>query len=1154
MNLGSLNIAIGVETAGLTRGLAAAKEGLAGAGRDAAAAGQSFAGLTREAGQGASGLSLFRQALSGAGSTLGEVRDRAREAGISFYQLGRGISDVGRTMTAALTVPIAGAAAAILKAGTDTQQAFDRIRVATGATGQQLAAYQQVAKNVGGTVPNSLNEVSQAVAGLAQRTGLTGKPLEDLSRQVLTLSRITGTDLNEAIRQSSRVFGDWGIKAQQQGAALDLLFRASQQTGIGVQQLEESMVRSGAPLRQLGFSFGEAAALVGKFEKEGVNSQLVLGSLRIELSRLAKAGITDAHQAFLQIIESIKGAGSASAANGLAVKAFGARAGPDMAAAIREGRFEIEKLWKGISQGGDTIRKAGQDTLHFGEQFAILRNKVELALRPLGQELMKALSGLAGHLIDTIPLLTGLVHAFVSLPAPVQLAVAGLLGLVAAAGPLLLVIGNLVRIWPVLVAGWTAISTVATGTLAPAIAGLLGPIGLVVLAIAALLTAWTLDWGGMRTTTTEFLAWISPALEAGWSGILEGAKGLFATLSQAWGAMWDGMKAAAGPAGKFLGEAFINAFLGPVAPLLKLIPEQLKGVWGKFTNAVDAYNTAQQFQGIAAGSTPVTNMNETLTRSSADLALGKSSLTGGKSGFDFGQLSTAKAKETPLQKEQTRYTEELTQAHAKLTQLLAGEDNIAAQVAAKYHLLTAAQRENLTAVLQQIHDQQILQQSQKAYSTDLGKLNAEIRRLKQGHDAEASGVDALREKYPGLGNAMLAAMNNAIQWKKHLIEMRQEAHAAAEAIRGIQLRILEAGTDSRVDQAAARLFGAKVLERGGKPTSATDLFNRFLDRGQQAQAEQEAGKSAFASIDERIAAERQKLFENFGPLEAGGVGLKDRPSRVLSDLTGPRPEQFLDDRQLATLKQKSVEFIRTRDATNQAAAAIGVYDQEWEKLNTVIGTSGVNLEVLQKQFGVLTGKSATAREVMEKFGVDLATLPKAVQANIRAFLDMQHRLDLFKEVTAGTQQVFENMFQHLYQHGFKGFFQSVIQGFEQMLQQMAAKYLASKLTNLVMGALGGFFGSKDIPAANLEGIFGMAGGGSVQAAHRYMVGERGPEMFVAPSNGSIVPNAQLAGAGGGDIHIHMNVSTPDVASFRQNSKALTADALRHAQQLSRRNG
>ena len=293
---------------------------------------------------------------------------------------------VGKAAAAGLgVVAVAGAAAgkALYEIGESFDDAYDQIRVQTGATGKELEGLKGSFKNVVSSVPTDFDSAAKAVGQLNSRLGLSGKPLEQLSKQILELSRITNTDLETNIESVTRVFGDWGVTVKEQRPALDELYRASQETGVGVSRLADLMTKFGSPMRQLGFSFEETAGLVGKFEKEGVNTELVLGSMRIALGKLASEGVKDPAKALEQLTSQIKNAGSAGKANAMAIETFGARAGPDMAAAIREGRFDLGKLFETIKNGSDTVMKSGRDTRDFSEQWQMFKNKVLVALEPV---------------------------------------------------------------------------------------------------------------------------------------------------------------------------------------------------------------------------------------------------------------------------------------------------------------------------------------------------------------------------------------------------------------------------------------------------------------------------------------------------------------------------------------------------------------------------------------------------------------------------------------------------------------------------------------------------------------------------------------------------------------------------------------------------
>ena len=93
---------------------------------------------------------------------------------------------------------------------------------------------------------------------------------------------------------------------------------------------------------------------------------------------------------------------------------------------------------------------------------------------------------------------------------------------------------------------------------------------------------------------------------------------------------------------------------------------------------------------------------------------------------------------------------------------------------------------------------------------------------------------------------------------------------------------------------------------------------------------------------------------------------------------------------------------------------------------------------------------------------------------------------------------------------------------DKILKQVRASIEGSQSTSfggVIAGAVGGVAkGIGDV-------LFGRAGGGSVNPNMPYMVGERGAEMFVPKSAGTIVPNNQVAGAGGGgNIVIEQNLN------------------------------
>ena len=305
---------------------------------------------------------------------------------------------------AALGAAFGAVAVAAAKLGGQVDAAFDTIRIGTGATGEALKGLEGDFKAVAGSVRDDIGIVGQVIADLNTRTGQTGEGLRTLAKDILDLSRITKTDAVANVAAATRVFGDWSIATEDQTGALDKLFRTSQATGIGVTNLMETVVQFGAPMRLLGFSFEESIALLGKWEKEGVNTETAFAGLKFSVKTLANEGVkaADMGEVFRRKLDAIKASADPV---GESIKLFGLRAGPDLAAAIIEGRFATEDLLAVINNTDETIATATAATEDFGDTLAKVFNraKVEFGdafsfLGSIGQTL--------GPLLYVLPALT----------------------------------------------------------------------------------------------------------------------------------------------------------------------------------------------------------------------------------------------------------------------------------------------------------------------------------------------------------------------------------------------------------------------------------------------------------------------------------------------------------------------------------------------------------------------------------------------------------------------------------------------------------------------------------------------------------------------------------------------------------------------------
>lgn len=275
--------------------------------------------------------------------------------------------------------------------GSQFDEAADAIRIGTGATGDALDGLLDDFDEVCKSVPTTMEDASKAIADYNTRLGLTGPQLQEISKQALQVSDMLGDDLGGVIEESSQAFQQWNIDADNMGGAMDYIFKVSQSTGMGFTDLMSNMQKFGPQLQEMGYSFETASALMGQLDKAGVNTEEVLSAMKKSVGALAKEGIS-ASDGLAMYYEQIKNAGTAAEAASIASEIFGTKAGSTMAAAIRDGTLAVGDLTESLLENGETIAGAAEDTYDFAERLQIMKQGLEVALKPMANTVFDGLN------------------------------------------------------------------------------------------------------------------------------------------------------------------------------------------------------------------------------------------------------------------------------------------------------------------------------------------------------------------------------------------------------------------------------------------------------------------------------------------------------------------------------------------------------------------------------------------------------------------------------------------------------------------------------------------------------------------------------------------------------------------------------------------
>lgn len=186
---------------------------------------------------------------------------------------------------------------------------------------------------------------------------------------------------------------------------------------------------------------------------------------------------------------------------------------------------------------------------------------------------------------------------------------------------------------------------------------------------------------------------------------------------------------------------------------------------------------------------------------------------------------------------------------------------------------------------------------------------------------------------------------------------------------------------------------------------------------------------------------------------------------------------------------------------------IGVFTGDWQMAWN--GAKTIVVGVWEAIKSVVVSAGQVLNEwIKNVFGVDLAEVFSTVW-NAAA------------EVVSGAMQAMDSFVRPILE-GLMSFIEWLIGGIEKAwnaakevkkwVNQQGAKFVDNFSIQGVYGALTGK------PNTTMQDLQARASGGPVYAGQQYMVGERGPELFVPNTNGTIVPNNSL---GGNTININL---------------------------------
>lgn len=426
------------------------------------------------------------QDLTGAAGHAGTAAGNAAGKGIASA-IGNKTSAVGAALTKNITVPMLAVGTASVAAWKSVDAGMDAVTIKTGATGEALTAMQDSVKNLAAQIPTSFENAGNAVGEVNTRFGLTGQALEDLSAQFIKFADLNSTDVSSAIDSVQRSMSAFGMDASEASGFLDVLNVVGQNTGIGMDTLATSLATNAASMQQMGFNATQAAQFLGSVEVSGMDTSAAMMGLKTAMKNAADDGVTltDAISEWNTVMQS-----SASDTDKLnaSIDLFGSKAGAQFFNAAQQGTLSLDALSGSMADFEGSVSTTFENTKDPIENFQTVLNQ----LMTIGSGIVETVGPMLATALSTVSdVLTKIKGAWDSLSPGVQEGIvkAGLL--VAAAGPIISIIGKVIAFAPMLV---SCIGTVVTA---------LGPVGIAIAAVIAVGVLLIKHWDEIKAAAQQ---------------------------------------------------------------------------------------------------------------------------------------------------------------------------------------------------------------------------------------------------------------------------------------------------------------------------------------------------------------------------------------------------------------------------------------------------------------------------------------------------------------------------------------------------------------------------------------------------------------------------------------------------------------------------
>jgi TP901 family phage tail tape measure protein len=418
--------------------------------------------------------------------------------------IGDGFKRAGKSLTMNVTAPLALMGGYAVTTAADFEVSMASVQVNANATGDQMKALSDLALQMGQDTVFSAGEAATAILELS-KGGLEPAEIQAGALEAaMNLAATEGMGLADASVIIAQTMNTFKLSAEDTTKAVDYLAAGAVASTAGVQDLADGMKYVGSTASTLGVGMGDTITALAAMNNAGIDSTTAGTSLNRMLLGLIPTTRKAAKEAAALGLEFLNQDGSLKPMNEIVKELTDTYGGMGDAAKVASlktvfgvegmraantlinlGTEEYGKLTEAVNKQGiaqDLANARMSGTKGALEQ---LKGSVDTAAIAIGNALAPTVEKMAG-------IIQGLVDRFSKLSPETQNMIVTVLGIVAAVGPLLVILGMAIGALGNLAVVFKTVGLAMQFLAMNPIGMLIVTIGLIVLGIKYLIDHWDL--------------------------------------------------------------------------------------------------------------------------------------------------------------------------------------------------------------------------------------------------------------------------------------------------------------------------------------------------------------------------------------------------------------------------------------------------------------------------------------------------------------------------------------------------------------------------------------------------------------------------------------------------------------------------------------